>query len=44
VALLTWDQAKGRLAGDAACSLAFLYAGFAGRVRQAEPGTDALYV
>jgi hypothetical protein len=44
VALLTWDQVWGRLAGDAGCSLAFLYAGFAERVRRAEPGTNALYV
>jgi hypothetical protein len=44
VALLTWDQVQGRLSGDAGCNIPFLYAGFAERVRQAEPGTDALYV
>jgi hypothetical protein len=44
VALLTWDQVRGRLAGDLSCSIRFLYAGFAERVRRAEPGTDALYV
>jgi hypothetical protein len=44
VALLTWDQVQGRLAGDPECDIPFLYAGFAERVRRAEPGTDALYV
>ncbi len=44
VALLSWDQVQGRLSGDEACSIAFLYAGFAERVRRAEPGSDALYV
>jgi hypothetical protein len=44
VALLTWDQVRGRLSGDRDCNISFLYAGFAERVRRAEPGTDALYV
>jgi hypothetical protein len=44
VALLTWDQVRGRLSGDRDCNIAFLYAGFAERVRRAEPGTDTLYV
>jgi hypothetical protein len=44
VALLTWDQVSGRLSGDAACSISFLYAGFAQRVHQAELGIDVLYV
>jgi hypothetical protein len=44
VALLTWDQVRGRLSGDQDCNIPFLYAGFAERVRRAEPGTDALYV
>jgi hypothetical protein len=44
VALLTWDQVRGRLSGDQGSNISFLYAGFAERVRQAEPGTDALYV
>lgn len=44
VALLTWDQVRGRLSGDRGCSVRFLYAGFAERVRRAEPGTDVLYV
>jgi hypothetical protein len=44
VALLTWDQVRGRLSGDVACNIPFLYAGFAERVRQAKPGVDALYV
>ncbi len=44
VALLTWDQVRERLSGDQASSLLFLYTGFAGRVRRAEPGSDTLYV
>ena len=44
VALLTWDQVRGRLAGDPGCNIPFLYAGFAEQVGRAEPGTDALYV
>jgi hypothetical protein len=44
VALLTWDQVRGRLSGDVACKIPFLYAGFAERVRLAEPGLDVLYV
>ena len=44
VALLTWDQVRSRLAGDVACNIPFLYAGFAERVREAEPGVDVLYV
>lgn len=44
IALLTWDQVRGRLAGDLGCDIPFLYAGFAERVRRAEPGADVLYV
>lgn len=44
VAMITWDKALGRLSGDTADSIPFFYAGFAERVRSAEPGTDALYV
>ena len=44
IALLTWDQVRGRLTGDAGCDIPFLYAGFAERVRRAEPGSDVLYV
>jgi hypothetical protein len=44
VALLSWDQVRGRLSADAACNIPFHYAGFAERVRQAKPGCDALYV
>jgi hypothetical protein len=43
VALLTWDQVRGRLAGDPGCSIRFLYSGFAERIQRAEPGTDVLY-
>ena len=44
VALLTWDKTRGRLSGDEADNIPFFYAGFAGRVRSATPGVDALYV
>jgi hypothetical protein len=44
VALITWDRVRGRLGGDAGDNIPFFYAGFAGRARQAVPGTDALYV
>ena len=44
VAMMTWDKVRGRLGGDAADNLAFFYAGFAERARQAVPGTRALYV
>jgi len=44
VAILTWDKVRGRLGGDEGDSVPFFYAGFAGRVRQAIPHTDALYV
>jgi len=44
VALLAHDAVRGRLSGDRAYNIPFLYAGFAERARRAEPGTDALYV
>jgi hypothetical protein len=44
VALMTWDLVRGRLTGDPAHNIRFLYAGFAERVRSAEPGTDVLSV
>lgn len=44
VAMVAWDKARGRLSGDPANNLPFFYAGFAERARQAEPGTDVLYV
>jgi len=44
VAMLAWDKTEGRLRGDEADNIPFFYAGFAGRVRSASPGTDALYV
>lgn len=44
VAMLTWDKTEGRLRGDGADDIPFFYAGFAGRVRTASPGTDVLYV
>jgi hypothetical protein len=44
VAMLTWDKTRGRLSGDEADNIPFFYEGFAGRVRSAQPGDDALYV
>jgi hypothetical protein len=44
VAMITWDKAHGRLSGDTADNLLFFYSGFADRVRNAEAGTDVLYV
>jgi hypothetical protein len=44
VAMLTWDKTRGRLSGDEADNIPFFYEGFAGRVRSATPGDDALYV
>jgi hypothetical protein len=44
VALLTWDKTRGRVSGDEADNIPFFYDGFAGRVRSAKPGDDALYV
>jgi hypothetical protein len=39
---MTWDQVRGRLNGEPAYDLAFLYEGFAQRVREAKPGDDVL--
>jgi hypothetical protein len=44
VAMLAWDKTEGRLRGAEADSIPFFYAGFAGRVRTAQPGDDVLYV
>lgn len=44
IAIATWDIAEVRLRGDDAASIPFLYEGFAGRVKTARPGDDALYV
>jgi len=44
VALATWDKVRGRLNGDPADSVAFLYSGFAQRIRSATPGTRVTYV
>ena len=44
VAMLTWDKTRGRLSGDEADNIPFFYKGFAGRVRSASPGDDALCV
>jgi len=44
VAMIAWDKVRGRLSGDKADNIPFFYAGFAERVRGAQPGDDALYV
>ncbi|PSB54531.1 hypothetical protein [Chamaesiphon polymorphus] len=44
VSMLSWDKVRSRIAGDDSDNIPFHYAGFARRVRQAIPGTDALYV
>jgi hypothetical protein len=44
IALLPWDQVRGRLTGDASCDIPFYYEGFRGRVAKAVEGDDALYV
>ncbi len=44
VAILAWDKVRGRLGGDAGDNISFFYAGFAERARNADPGTDVLYV
>ena len=44
IALITWDCVEGRLTGDKAYDIEFLYKGFADRARTVQPGDDALYV
>ena len=44
VALMTWNKVRGRMSGDPADNIPFVYTGFKDRVRRGEPGTDALYV
>ena len=43
-ALIAWDKVQGRLAGDPADNIPFFYSGFAECVRNAQPGTDVMYV
>jgi hypothetical protein len=44
VAMISWDKVRGRLNGDEADNIPFFYAGFAKRVREAEPGNHVPYV
>ena len=44
IALVTWDIVRSRLCGDTAHNIPFFYSGFAERVRNAKPGSRALYV
>jgi hypothetical protein len=44
VALLTWDKVRGRLSGDEADNIPFLYGGFASAARKAGKGVDVLFV
>ena len=44
VAIMTFDKVRGRLSGDKADNIPFFYKGFSDRVRNAEKGTDALYL
>ena len=44
IALMTFEKVRGRLSGDAADNVVFLYQGFASRIKTAEPGTNALYM
>jgi hypothetical protein len=44
VAMITFDKVRGRLSGDLGDNIPFFYQGFSDRVREAVPGTNALYV
>jgi hypothetical protein len=44
VAIMAWEKVRGRLNRDVGDNIAFHYAGFAERARQAAPGTDVLFV
>ena len=44
VAMVTFDKVRGRLSGDLGDNIPFFYEGFSERVRNATPGTSALYV
>jgi hypothetical protein len=44
VAMITFDKVRGRLSGDKADNIPFFYQGFSERVKEAVPGTRALYV
>jgi hypothetical protein len=44
VAMITFDKVRSRLSGDVGDNIPFFYQGFADRVREAKPGTNALYV
>jgi hypothetical protein len=42
--MVTFDKVRGRLSGDLGDNIPFFYEGFSERVRNATPGTSALYV
>lgn len=44
ISLMTWGKVRGRIAGDAADDIEFLFKGYAERVKTAAPGTNAVYV
>lgn len=44
VAIITFDKVRGRANGDEADNIPFFFDGFAERARNADPGTDTLYV
>jgi hypothetical protein len=44
VSIITFDKVRGRLSGDKADNIPFFYEGFAARVKNAVPGTKAMYV
>jgi hypothetical protein len=44
VAMIAFDKVRGRLGGDEGDNIPFFYEGFARRVANASPGTDAFYI
>lgn len=44
IAIAAWGTVRGRLDGDAANSVTFLYRGFADQVRSAPAGTQKLFI
>jgi len=44
IAMITWDKVRRRVGGDSGDNIPFFCDGFAGRVRKATPGEDALVV
>ncbi|MDJ0941322.1 MAG: hypothetical protein QNJ00_16290 [Woeseiaceae bacterium] len=44
IAIMTFGKVRGRLLGDEGDNISFFYVGFSDRIRDAEPGVDALYI